>query len=165
MKKIIEGLKEIKQTRKFKISVYIILSVLILLFVFQIGMFVGFKKASFSFRTGENYFREMTGRRNDPMMGLRRGDFNNAHGAVGQIVSINLPNISVENQDENVQTIAISTSTAIRGLTGPINSADLKINDLVVIFGAPDNNSAVIDARLIRLMPVPQDQTLIPLPR
>ena len=66
MKKILETAKELAKSNKVKVSVYVIAGVLVLLFVFQAGMFVGFKKASFSFRVGENYFREMNGRRNDP---------------------------------------------------------------------------------------------------
>jgi len=152
-----EKIKKIVKSENFKISVYVLAGILVLLFVFQAGMFVGFKKASFSFGMGENYFREMNGRQNDPMMGLQRGDFGNAHGAIGQIVGLNLPNIVVEDRDGANKTVNISSSTSLKGVKGNIKAEDLKLNDHIVVFGS-SNNDSVVDARLIRMMPPPPAQ-------
>ncbi|MEI6528507.1 MAG: hypothetical protein WCO10_02425 [bacterium] len=162
MKKILETAKELAKSNKVKVSVYVIAGVLVLLFVFQAGMFVGFKKASFSFRVGENYFREMNGRRNDPMMGLRRDDFGNSHGAIGQIVGVKLPTISLEEPNGSVKNILVSTSTAVRGFQGQLKIEDLKVGDYYIVFGSA-NDQGLVEAKLLRLMPAPENMPGTPI--
>jgi len=156
MNDLTKKIKEMSSTNKVKILLIFISVLVAVLFIFQAGMFFGFRKASFSFRTGERYFKEMRNRGDDPMMGIRRDDFSNAHGAIGQIVAINLPTITVEDRDGFDRAISISTSTAIRSMRGDIKQEDLKLNDFIVVFGNPSDNQTV-EARLIRIMPAPQD--------
>ena len=151
-KKIKEYLSSIKTEK-----VLIIIGVILLMIVsFQSGMFVGFKKASFSYSIGENYFREMNGERNNPIMGMRREDFPNIHGAVGKIIKISPDSIIVLDKDQKEKVITISTSTLIKRFNEDIKIADLKIEDFVVVIGSPDDNISV-SAKLIRVMPDPRD--------
>lgn len=152
IKKIKEYLSSIKK-EKTLIAIGIILLIVI---SFQAGMFVGFKKASFSFKTGENYFREINGRRGDPVMGMMRGDFPNIHGAVGQIIKISLDSIVVLDKDQKEKIITVSTSTLIKKFNEDIKFTDLKVNDFITVIGSPDNNTFV-GAKLIRVMPDPKD--------
>ncbi|WP_420266680.1 hypothetical protein [Candidatus Magnetominusculus dajiuhuensis] len=124
------------------------------LLIFQAGMFVGFKKAGFSYRVGEQYFRQMNGRPNDQFMGMNRGDFENSHGAIGKIISISLPSVIISDKDNTEKTILISSSTDIRKFKDSIKPEDLKINDFVTVIGNP-NDKAEIEARLVRIMPDP----------
>lgn len=154
-----EHIKEILKDSKIKKVVCILGYVLAVLVIFQAGMFVGFKKAGFSFRTGEQYFRQMNGRPDDKFMGMNRGDFSNLHGAAGKIVSINLPLIVVTDRDNVERTITVSTSTDIRKFRDSIKAEDLKVNDFITVIGDPNDN-AQIDAKLIRVMPNPLDMTM-----
>lgn len=159
--KFIERVKLVARSNKLKFSVYVLAVILVVLVIFQAGMFVGFKKAGFSFRMGEQYFRQMNGRPDDRFMGMNRGDFGNSHGAVGKIISIKLPSIVVADKDGVEKTITISTSTDIKKFRDSIKAEDLKINDFVTIIGSP-NDKAEVEARLIRIMPDPSSMPFGP---
>lgn len=147
-----EKLKNITESNKFKKTLYIILGIVLFLFVFQLGMFVGFKRAYFSNKIGGEYFQQMQGRNDTFITGLQLGDFINAHGAIGHIVGIKLPLIVVESSDETDETIRISSSTEIKYLKGVEAPEDLKLNDFVAVFGSP-GNEPIIEAKLIRVLP------------
>ncbi|MFA6227421.1 MAG: hypothetical protein WC631_03020 [Candidatus Paceibacterota bacterium] len=149
-----EHIKEIIKESKVKKVVFILGCFVAALIIFQVGMFVGFKKASFSFRMGEQYYRQMNGRPDDIFMGMNRGDFGNSHGAIGEIVSINLPLFVVADKDGVEKTIVIGTSTDIRQFRDSIEADDLKINNIVTVIGNPNEN-AEVEAKLIRVMPDP----------
>ena len=117
--------KEIIKSNKFKIAIYIIAGILVLLLVFQAGMLAGFQKASYSNRIGEMYFQKMNGSIDDgPMADFNRGNLPNAHGAIGQIISIDGQNIVVEDRDGTDKTIKISSSTIIKGFDGEKDIVD-----------------------------------------
>lgn len=94
------NVKNFFQSRAFKIAVSAIGGLLILLLVFKAGMLVGYRKAGFSFKYGDNYFKNFGGRmeKNRMMRGfgdkdfMMRGfgdmDFMRAGGASGQILKI-----------------------------------------------------------------------------
>ncbi len=124
------------------------------LLVFQIGLFTGYQKASFSFRSGDNYYRAFNPRKNNLMKDLPRQDFPGGHGVTGKIISINLPTFMVAGTDNLEKIINISDDTVIRSVRKNLTANDLKINDLVVIIGAPDQ-TGLISAKLIRIMPPP----------
>jgi len=148
-------IKETTNSNKYKIILYILAGIVVILLVFQAGMYAGFKKASFSNRMGQMYFEQMRGGANSGQF----SDFNrvlpNAHGAIGQIVSINGGKIVVEDRDGIDKTIRVSSSTVIKGFNGANNLEDLKVNDLIVVFGSPSEADSIVDARLIRTMPSP----------
>lgn len=151
-KKIKEYLSSIK-TNKLLLIIGVVLLVIV---SFQAGMFVGFKKASFSFKIGEKYFKEMNGRRDDPMMGMMRGDFSAIHGAIGKIIKISSDSIVVLDKDQKEKIITVSISTLIKKFNESIKISDLKINDFITVIGSPDDNTSV-GAKLIRVMPDPKD--------
>jgi len=156
MKKI----KEIFKDFKIRLTVYILGFLIIALMIFQAGMFVGFKKASFSFRMGEQYFRQMKGGPNGlPIMGMGRDDFGNSHGAIGKIVSIKLPTVVISDRDGVEKTILVSTSTDIKKFRSTIKAEELRVNDFITVIGSPDDK-AQVEAKLIRIMPNPDDMQL-----
>lgn len=148
------NVKEILKDSKIKHVICILGYILVALVIFQAGMFVGFKKAGFSFRAGEQYFRQMNGRPDDQFMGIQREDFGNSHGAAGKILTINLPLVIVSDRDGTEKTIIISTSTDIKKFRNSIKAEDLKVNDFVTVLGDP-NDRAQVEAKLIRIMPDP----------
>ncbi len=149
-----EQIKNVLKDSKVKKAIYILSCIIAVLVIFQAGMFVGFKKAGFSYRTGEQYFRQMNGRPNDKFMGMNRGDFGNSHGATGKILSINLPIVVVTDRDGVEKTITISTSTDIKKFKDSVKAEDLKINDFITVIGNP-NDKTEVEAKLIRIMPDP----------
>lgn len=189
MKEHINRIKE--NIDKFGIIklIFILLAVFI---IFQAGIFVGYYKARFYNAIGENYYRQTDNRGFGASGGMMNGfngrgafginmmqDLNipGGHGAVGKIVSINLPNIVVASTDNVEKTINISNDTIIRQFRDTIKVGDLKVGEYIVVLGdfsdntssagnngSTGNNSggaqatqanSVINAKLIRLLPPP----------
>ena len=129
-----------------------------LLAIFEAGVFVGFHKARFSERMGNNYFYRTFGA---PQGGMHGGVFEeelpNAYGAAGKIVSVSLPTFIVD--DRGVEkVIVIRGDTQIKRFHDTATSSDIAADDFAVIIGQPDEK-AQIQAKLIRLLPPPQDDT------
>lgn len=123
--------------KSFKIIVFAVGAVILLLLVFKAGVFVGYKKASFSYRWGENYHRNF-------------GDFINAHGTSGSIIKIDGSTLIVKSGDNVEKTILISEKTTITSRRETIKAGDFKVDDRVVVIGSP-NEQGQIEAKFIRL--------------
>lgn len=168
MKKHIKHIKE-------KIGRFGILKILIVLIVastiFQAGILVGYHKAGFYKSMGDNYYRPFDdkgrgcGQKGGMMDGIRDGgkfmmqgaNIPGGHGAVGKIVSINLPTIVVASPDNVEKTVSISDDTLIRQFRKAISATDLKVGEYVVVIGDTNAEVGVVKAKLIRLLPQPQD--------
>jgi hypothetical protein len=147
-----KNIHESKTVRTVVITISIVIIMLILLFV---GMNIGTHRARFAGQFGQNYERNFMG----PRGGMMGGFFDNerlpgGHGVIGEILSINLPQIIITGPDNLEKTVLVSTSTVIRQFQTNITSSELKIGDFVVIIGNPNNNGQV-EARLVRVMPSP----------
>lgn len=116
------------------------------------GTMVGFRKADFSYRWGDNYHQNFAGPRGGFMSGFGQGDFVDSHGAFGQIIKIDGSTIIMNGADNVEKVIVTNSDTVIRSLRDNIKLTDLKVNDNIVVIGQPDNNGQ-IEAKLIRLMP------------
>ena len=150
----ISNLKEFFQSKKFTKTLFGAGVAIAVLFVFQAGIFVGYKKASFSHRWGDNYHRTFGERKHKGVFykGALQKDFSGAHGAIGKIISLDFPSFVIEDSDNTEKIALISGKTVIRRFRETINPADLKVDDFVVIIGSPDDQGR-IEARLIRIMP------------
>jgi len=155
-----QEIKTVLRNTKVKWTIYILVCIFFALVIFQAGMYVGFKKAGYSFRTGEEYFREMNGQPDSHFMGIDRNDFTNSHGAIGKIITINLPSVIISDKDGIEKTIIVSTSTSIRQMKNQLTAADLKVDDFLTVIGEPNANAG-IDAKLIRIMPAPANMPII----
>lgn len=151
----IKNLMESKMFKKIFCALGVLVAVMI---IFQAGVFVGFKKANFSYGLGDNYHRMFGDRDRGGFLGLgersmmRGGDFSNAHGTIGKIVSVNIPLLIVAGQDGVEKNIMINEKTIIRQFRNEVKTTDLKAGDNIVVIGTP-NASAQIEATLIRIMP------------
>ena len=132
----------------------------LVLIIFQAGMVAGYHKARFGARFGDNFERNF--------VGPKGGNFGNrlpgpgmpgGHGAVGEIVSIFLPQIVVVGPDNLEKIVLIGTSTMVREFRNEVTADKLKVGDFVVILGNP-NEEGQIDAKLIRLMSSPPDRAV-----
>ena len=151
--------KNISTSKKTKIVISAAVAVVIVLSAFQAGMFVGYKKAAFSYKMSDRYYRQTFGgnRQNGPD-NFFGNDLPGGNGAVGKIVNINIPHIVVDTPDNIEKIIKIDDDTLIRQSRDTISVKDLKIGDYVIVLGSPDDK-AEIEARLIRLLPPPPADT------
>lgn len=141
---------------------YVILAFILALLIFQFGMFVGYKRAEFSFGWGDKYFSTFGERQGPHIPGLPGDDLSNSHGISGKIIKIELPNLVVEDQDKVEKMIVINDDSSIKKFREDLKSTDLQVGEFVVVIGSPNDNSQV-EAKLIRLMPDP-DEFLPPPP-
>ncbi|OGZ56585.1 MAG: hypothetical protein A3J04_01915 [Candidatus Ryanbacteria bacterium RIFCSPLOWO2_02_FULL_47_14] len=131
-----------------------ILALIVALLIFQAGMFVGYHKARFSYRMGDNFHRTFGERKGGPLGGFGRGDFPGGHGTIGKIIKIDLPTLVIEDRDNVEKIITIKDDTTVRHFRESVKTSDLKTDDYVVVIGTP-NDSGQIEARLIRIVPPP----------
>lgn len=149
-------LKDYMHSKGFKKALCVIGVLIIALIIFQAGMFVGYRRAAFSYRFGDNYHQMFGVHRGEfsdrNRMGMFGGEFSNTHGAIGRIISITLPTMMIEDRDGVEKVILLGSGTDIRRFRDAVKAEELKMGDTVVVMGSP-NEDAQIDAKLIRLMP------------
>jgi hypothetical protein len=127
--------------------------VLVLIFIFSLGILVGHEKERFSRNWGENYYRNIMGPGRPGMMGFDRPNIN-PHSGLGQIIKIEGNSLIVKDQSNVEKTILVNDQTTIIKNFQNIKLSDLKIDDQIIVIGGP-NNQGQIEAKLIRVMPNP----------
>lgn len=127
--------------------------VFIVLIIFQAGRFTGYRQAAMTYGMGAKYYRVFD-ERGGPGP---RDFFTEAHGAVGEIISVNLPTFVVKGPDNVEKVVLINDATEIRKFRSAASSTDLTTNEFVVVIGEP-NTEAQVEARLIRIMPPPPER-------
>ncbi len=148
-----KDLKAYTQSQMFRKILAGVGAAIVALLIFQAGMHVGYRKAAFSYRFGDNYYRVFGDHGRKPLRGSHRGGFMESNGAIGKIVSIDLPTFVVAS-DNVEKVVSIGENTHIRHRDAAATPADLKVDDSVVVFG-PLNEESQIEARLIRIVPAP----------
>lgn len=152
------NLKEFSQSKVFKGFIIGLGTFLIVLVIFQAGVFVGFRKAGFSQRLGENYGRIFGDdkRPSNMMNGMFEGmPFDNlpgGHGAVGPVIKVSLSTIVVAEPNNIEKMILIGDKTIIRKFRDEIKISDILTGDFVSVIGEA-NSKGEIEAKLIRVMP------------
>jgi len=127
-------------------------TLIVALLIFHAGVSVGYHKATFSYRLGDNYHRAFGGSRKQQFMGTHKEDFRGGHGTIGKIIKIELPTLVIEDKDNVEKIITISDNTLVRRFREELNPEDLKVNDSIVVIGSPSDTSE-IQAGLIRILP------------
>jgi hypothetical protein len=146
-----------KSFKKILIGIFVAAG---LLLIFQAGMLVGYHKAAFSCRFGDNYNRIFGGRHGSMSQIFTRGNFLASHGAAGKVVSINLPTLVVIGSDNIEKVVLIKSDTIIRRFDTAVHSADIKVDDFIVALGAP-NESSQVEAKFVRILPFNQNNTIL----
>lgn len=149
--------KEFFQSNAFRTAIVGLGTTLVAALIFFAGVKVGYYKAAFSYRLGDNYHR-MFGQREGRMHGISLGgfmreEFTEAHGVAGKIVSVDLPTFMVAGRDGIEKTVFVRGDTLIKKFRDTATSTDLLVGNEVVILGTPNENSE-IEAKLIRIMPL-----------
>jgi hypothetical protein len=149
------------EERKHDILKWIIvglLSIVVLVLVFGLGVFVGEKKAKFSYLWAENYHRMFAGPKAGFLGSLRMpplppfDEFIEGHGTFGEIIKIEGSNLVVKGRGNVEKVIVVTEKTVIKSGREDIKFSDLKIGDMIVIIGSP-NDKGQIEAKLIRVFP------------
>jgi len=164
------NIQETMQSKKFpplgrasKIAALVVGAFILALVSFAGGVAVGFMKAKFSYKFGENYERNFVGgpfQGPNGMMGGRgsRGmmpdfegrGFRNGHGIAGTIISVSDNKIVIKDCNGQENTITASDQTLIKSGQNTIKITDLKQNEQIVVMGGPGDNGT-INADLIRV--------------
>lgn len=156
-------LKDFVKSKTLKRIIMGLGALIIVLAILQVGISIGYRKASFSYGWGNNYYKTFGGDRDDRgwasgrgMMGMMgptpgRG-VSNANGAIGKIVKISLPTFVIADRDNTEKIILIGDDTLVRQFRDTIPATELKVGDDIVVIGAP-NDKSEIEARLIRIVP------------
>jgi hypothetical protein len=124
-------------------------SAMLALVIFQAGVEVGYKKASFSRSLGNNFSRVFEGPKasSAPYQGIPGG-----HGATGSIASVSSSTMVVIGPDKVEKIVSMNGSTEIRKFRDTIAPKDLRVGDRVIALGTPDGDGQIV-ARLIRVLP------------
>jgi hypothetical protein len=146
-------LEEIIPSKKARAAIGIVCAVFISALIFAAGFYVGAEKAGFSRHWEENYSRNMSGGK-IPFLARVYVDRNfiNPHGSDGLIIKIENGVLTIKDHEGAEKNIIVTNNTTIRkGLTD-IQFKDLRVNDRIVVIGAPSPQGEV-EAKLIRVMP------------
>ncbi|MEI7497789.1 MAG: hypothetical protein WCK11_00715 [Candidatus Falkowbacteria bacterium] len=168
---------DITKSKYFTRGLIVLGGLIVLALTFNLGVFVGYSKANFSQRWGDNYRRNfggptdgfglnsrmMSGRRFDRrpgMMPLPAGpDFVNAHGTTGVVVQVSpvatgtpltTSTIIIKGNDGVEKTVVMNAKTTILKDRQNVPVNNVAVDDMVVVIGQP-NNIGQIEAKLIRI--------------
>lgn len=152
---MILDIKKLVSSTSFKVVFAIVVFLALASFIFQAGVFVGFHKASFLFKSGDNFYRTF-GERGGMMMngGMFRDEFSGGHGAVGKIVKVELPTLVVLGSDNIEKVIVTDSKTEVREGRKDSSVNKLTSDQYITVLGTP-NDQGQITAKLIRIMPGP----------
>src|SRR6266481_1461710 len=142
----------------FERAAWVVGILIVALLIFKAGEFVGFHKAAFSYRWGENYYRSFEGSRRGFFMDLNGRDFLVGHGTSGSIMSVSSSSIIVQEQGNVEKVVLVTNDTLINSGRQTIAAADLKAGSQVIVIGSP-NDTGQIKAKLIRVLPSQQQAT------
>lgn len=148
------NIKDIARSKTLRGVIFGIILVIFVSLIFQAGVFVGYKKAQFSGRFGDNYSRAFGSRDAGMMRGFPQDIFVGGHGSAGQVIRIDLPIIVVADRDNVEKVIKIDDKTVIRNARFPVKVDQLKVGDFITALGSPDEQGQ-INAKLIRIIPEP----------
>lgn len=146
------------QSKSFKTTVVCIAGIAVLFAVFSVGVFVGARRAEFSYRWAEAYHRNFAGPQ-EGFLGEAKGkEFVSSNGAFGIIAGINdsqapdFKAITMEDRGGAEKIILAGPKTAINFQRKNLTISDLKIGDSIIVVGQP-NQDGQVEAGIIRIMP------------
>jgi len=138
------------KSKLFRWIVIALGELILILAIFQLGLFVGFHKANFAFRWADSYHRNFGGPRGGFFNDNDGRDFVGGHGTTGLIIKIENGNIIIKGKSEAEKIITINKDTAITAGRTAVTASELKVDDRVVVIGSPQTDGT-ISAKLIRV--------------
>lgn len=145
-------------SKTFRVVLLIIFVLAVVVFIFQAGMTVGFMRASFDRDWNNHYLDNFAPGIRETLGNLPETNrIPNDHGALGKIISINLPTFIIIGSDNIEKAITINQNTIIRNMRQTVQPASLVPDMNVVVIGDP-NGLGQINAKFIRIIPMNQNQ-------
>ena len=138
------------QSKKFTKILVAIGALALLLAVFSTGVFVGGRKAAFSYRWGENYHQLFGGPRNGFLQDFKGSDFTGGHGTVGAVIKIESNSLIIKGPDGVEKKVTVDAQTTIRRGADAVKISDIAVDNTVVVIGSPQDDGT-IQAKLIRI--------------
>jgi hypothetical protein len=140
------------RSKKTKATLIILGAIALLLLVFGLGISVGYRKAIFASRYGENYYLNFSGAPPGGFFGLMTGGTMpmSGHGLVGIVIDLASSTISVRDQNNTEQSVHVSADTVIREMNATVPVNDVEVGDPITVIGEP-NEVGQIEARFIRI--------------
>lgn len=138
------------RSKTFRFIAIALGELIVLLVVFQFGLFVGFRKASFDFHWADAYNRNFGGPPSGFMHDFEGQQFFSGHGTAGIIIEVQSSTMIMKDQNNVEKIVNISPSTTIEQGHTAVNTDALKIDQRAVVIGAPRDDGS-IDARMIRV--------------
>ena len=150
--------KKIIESKKFQAAILTVVTLAVVFGVFQAGVFVGFHKASFLFKSGDNFYRAFGGN-NDRLigsmgMGMFRDENTGGHGAVGKVIKVNLPNVVVVGSDSIEKNVIVNENTVVRQLRNTSGVESIAVDQYISVLGTPNDQGQIV-AKFIRIVPAP----------
>ena len=136
--------------KTFPKALAIIAGVIVLFVIFAAGVFIGVEKTRFSYSWDENYYKNFAEPK--PQGPFLDRSYMNPNGVLGQIIKISGDILTLKDDDNMEKNVVATAVTTIRKGPEDISPADLKINDYIIVIGAPDNQGQ-LEAKLIRVLP------------
>ncbi|GEM_PF-1073057 len=131
--------------------------VLVAIFIFSLGMAVGFFKGQFSERWDKHYMEVLGGPRSPLSVFSDRDDrAPTPHGTAGQIISSNNGQILVKGPGDIENVVIINPNTVIHQSHQQGTTTDIKTGSWVTAIGLPDESGRLV-ASFIRIMPPPTE--------
>lgn len=154
------SVQHIVESKYFKVGAITGGIFLVALVSFALGVKVGFYKASFSARFGENYERNFLGgdfrEGRPPMPGFARmmdsddRGMRNPHGVAGEILSIAGDTLVIKNPENQESTLRVNDKTIINRGKKTLALSDLSVGERIIVVGKPGDDGMIF-ARLIRV--------------
>lgn len=147
------------ESKKTRFAALALVGALLLLGAFRLGELVGYRKALFSYRFGENYSRLFGA----PHPGFFRtfdfrDGFVSAHGVAGTILRAGGGELLLEGGNGIEKSVMVGTTTVIRQNAGAIPASRIAAGEGAIIIGDPTADGRIA-ARFIRIFgaPPPRD--------
>jgi hypothetical protein len=150
-----DSLSFLKRTDILWRIIMVLLGLMVAMFIFQFGVYIGKSKAENSFKWAENYHKNFAGPKGGFMNDWQQfagRDFSNNHGVFGDILQINGDEIVIKSNNNEEKIIVVNNQTAIMQDRQPIQKQALKIGDNITVIGEPDNQGKTT-AKMIRVFP------------
>lgn len=141
------------QSKLFKGIILGVAGLAALIFVFSLGLFVGARRADFSFRWAEAYHKNFAGPEGGFFENFKGREFIEPNGVFGQIININGQILTIKGGNDVEKIVLIGDKTIIKFQNQNLKLSDLKIEENIVVIGSPNDNGQ-IEAILIRVMPL-----------
>jgi hypothetical protein len=150
------SIKNILMSKYFKVAAVISGVILVALVSFGVGVKVGFRKALFSTRWGQNYEQNFfSGSREKGAHPLFMGKMDsrgmrNGHGIAGEILSVSGDTLVIKDRNSQENTVRLNGGTIINRGRETVEAGSLTVGEKVAVIGKPQEDG-VIAAHLIRI--------------